>query len=178
MNIETIQAAVFSWANAALNADPAAPTTTVYWDEPEAPKPAAPALRLNLIAGPTMFGLDELRSVAGDADAFEIVGPRSFMLSVTAFGSTAFQLIADLQTSISDPTQMQVLEAANVAVLSTSSPRDVTVPLETKFETRAQIDVTLLATEDKVVTPGVIGKVAIDSTVGSETGQIIDNGGS
>ncbi len=173
MNFTTIKAALYSWAATVVGGG-----VTVYWGEPNGPRPANPSVRLKLIAGPTMVGLDELRDVAGDDDAFKVVGTRVLTLSVTAYGDAALQLVSDLQTSISNPEATAGLSAANLAASDTSAPRDLTALLETKYEQRYQFDVTVLATEELTTEPGVIETVVGTSSIGGVDGDFsADNGG-
>ncbi len=169
MNLTTIQDAIYSWANGFLNSPD--PRAVVFWGESNGPRPDNPSVRLKLIAGPGMLGLDELRPVPNDPDLFRVVGPRRLMLSISAYGDAALQIISDLQTSLSNPEFTAALGLANVSTLETSSPRDLSTALDTKFEQRYQMDVTLLATEDASSEPGVIESVEGTSSFGGVDGE-------
>lgn len=165
MNLSTIKGALYGWAAATV-----AGGTVVYWNEPDAPRPPAPSVRLRLIGLPSLVGQDELRDVTGDANAFRILGPRSLTLSVTAYGDTAAQAASDLASSLSGPDAMATLHGGGLSSLSVSPLRDVSELMETKWEQRVNFDVELLATEDLTVTPGVIEHVEASGQIKSETG--------
>lgn len=154
MNFSDINRAIFAWVKSAVSGIPG---TVVFWEDPSAPRPNAPSVKLSYLTGPTMIGLDELRPTSADPNAFEILGSRQMILSVNAYGNgtDALQILSDLQTSISDPSAMAGLAAVKVSVLRTSPPRDINVATNTRVESRTQIDITLLATELKAL-PGVV----------------------
>lgn len=169
MNLEAIENAIFDWVTSVVPED-----VTIFWDEPEAPRPDDPSIGLSLISGPGSIGLDELLPVAGNPDAFRIKGPRTFLLSVDAYGKTAFQMLSDIVTSMSDDNAMWVLQKESVTVLKTSTPRDLSRRMETKYEKRAQMDFDLLATEDKIIIPGYVRSVSIAPNGGDIQGQTIE----
>lgn len=158
MNIAGLTAALVSWAAAAAS------TATVFYGEPNGPRPPSPSVRLKIIAGPTLIGLDEVTSVPDNPNDFNLQGPRELTLSVMATGATAHQLASDLITSLSDPNVQDSLWASNLTSLSTSPIRDVSALVETKWEERFQFDVELMATEQTTIQPGVIESVAGSGT--------------
>lgn len=173
MNFAAIEDAIFNWVTTVLD-----PAVTVIWDEPDKPRPESPSARLSFLQGPTTLGLDEIRDNPADPQGYRILGQRTMVLSVMAYGDLSFQIISDLQTSMADPNLMDVLHAVNVSILSSSSMRDVTTPLETKYEKRAQMDFNLLASEDKAITPGTVSGISLESQTGAIEGSFsADNGG-
>lgn len=171
MNFADIKSAIYDCLDAYLNG--VSPVATIYWGEPNAPRPANPSVRLKLIGGPGMLGQDELRDVDGDPDAFLVTGPRELTLSVTTYGDTALQMISDLQTMLGMYEHVETtLSVANVSVLETTAPRDLSTALDTEQEQRAQFDVMLLATEEVSSEPGVIEDVEAESSIGGNQGQI------
>jgi hypothetical protein len=167
VNLGTITDALVAWATAG------APSATVYYGEPNGPRPSPPAVRLKLIGGPTTNGLDAIVDVTGDPNDFNIIGERELTLSVTCIGPTALQMASDLQTSLSDPAPQQALSDAGLTSLHSSDLRDVSAMVDTKWEQRCQFDVELMSTEIKVTTPGVIESISGTGTVtGSTSGTI------
>lgn len=167
MNFAAIEAAVYQWVDASVPDG-----VTVIWDLPDAPRPQGSSIRLSFISGPTMIGHDEIRDVPESETAFRIVGPRSLVLSVTAYGTDCFQIISDLQNSLSDPDKRAILSTQNITVLNQTSIRDVTVALETKYERRAQLDFSMLVSEDITINPGVVEHVEVTASVEDITGTI------
>lgn len=166
MNIAAIKTALYAWAVLALNDA----GVTVYWDEPDGPRPPNPAVRFKFVSGPTMVGLDEMRPTDADPAAFAIVGPRTFILSASAYGDTSADLISTLQTSASDPAKVQALGVAGVGILSFGPPRDLSELLETKWERRHQVDVNLLVTEYVATAAGIIENLEATSTINPPDG--------
>jgi hypothetical protein len=165
VNVQALQTALVGWASGVMGGG-----VTVYYGEPNGPRPLPPAVRLKLVGGPDLLGQDMVRSVIGDPNNFNIEGPREFMLSVTAIGDTALQMASDLQTSFYDPATQIVLDTGNLSMLSTSGLRDVSELIDTKWEQRRQFDVTMLTQELVAIQPGVIesteaaGSGALSST--------------
>lgn len=170
MNFAAIQTAIYAWASARATATQAG--TTVYWDNPNAPRPPNPSVRLKLIGGPFQVGLDELRD-GGNSTDFLIVGPRTITLSVNAYGDQARQLISDLLTSLSDPLTQATLDTGGVSSLKASAVRDLSQLLDTKFEQRFQIDIDLLAMESTVVQPGDVQHMTGTGTLTGSQGETI-----
>lgn len=171
MNFGNIKAAIYQWV-AAVHGAP----VTVVWDEPEAPRPHDPSVRLSFISPPSRIGIDELRP--GDLeDQFRIVGPREMLLAVTAYGDDSDALIMALETSVSDPSKMAILYAEGVTILENTKARDVTVAVETKFEKRTQMDFTLLTMEDLPIEVGEITEVEITSDIGGRDDSISASSG-
>lgn len=162
MDYAAIKAAIYAWVSSAVGAVP------VVWDEPEAPRPPLPSIRLSFTVAPSRIGVDELRPDESSADAFRIVGPRPFELGVTAYGNNAFQLISQIETSVSNPYAMALLQAANVSVLSNSPNRDVSANLKTKSETRAQMDFSMLTMENTLIQPGSIEATEVGADLYSD----------
>lgn len=170
MNLAAAKQAIWNWASVAATTSQAG--TTTYWDNPDAPRPPMPAVRLKLIGGPQMQGLDEVQPSTASADAFNIVGPRTLTLSVTCYGDQAEQLASDLQTSLSDPNTAVTLDGANLASLTTSEIRDVSTVLDTRTEQRYQFDVEISATEVLAVAPGAIQEAKGTGAVSGGTAPV------
>jgi hypothetical protein len=173
MDMTAVKKAIYDWVVLALSTPTPPP---IYWGDQNAPRPDNPSVRLKFIAGPNMVGLDEIRDVEGDPDLFAIVGPRTFLLSVTGQGDTAINLVSQLQTSVSDPSKVAKLGEDGVSILSIGTSRDVTQLMETKYETRHQVDVNLLVTEYVETELGVIEDLELGSTLETPAGDEIDGG--
>lgn len=174
MLIADYKSAIYVWANAVLNGD--GQGVTVFWGEPNGPRAPNPSVRLKLITGPAMIGMDELRQDDEDPPNFSIVGPRTMTLSITAYGDLAAQMISDLQTSVSDPSKVATMDAAGVGVLSFGPPRDLTELLETKFEQRHQVDANLIVMEEVTSKPGTIESVEVGGSIEKPDGAGEING--
>lgn len=169
MLLSAFKDALYNWAAPVVGGG-----VQVYWGEPNGPRPPNPSVRFKLIMGPSTIGMDELRDVDGNPNDFTIVGSRSMMLSINAYGDQSQQIISDLQTSIYDQNKIQSLDVAGVGILSFSSVRDLSQLLETKIEQRYQVDANLLVTEAVTTQPGVIEHVEVNSTISHPGGEGTD----
>lgn len=172
MNLAGLEQTLWNWASVAATASQGS-GVTVYWDNPAAPRPPSPSVRLKIIAGPTMIGLDELQPSSTAPDDFTIVGPRQMTLSVTTYGPAARQLASDLQTSLSDPANVATLDAGGLSSMTTSPLRDLSQLMETQFEQRYQFDLELLTTEQYAVAPGSIQEADATGAITGSQGETI-----
>lgn len=139
LSFAQVQLAIYNWIKVELKNQ--VPEDRIYWQEQGGGRPPSPALSMRVLAGPFQYGDDDIVAKEGEAGAFEVTGQRKLQVSLNAYGSDAFAIMGQLQQSTQKPTTQQRVSKLGVAFLEYSEVRNVTVPLETQFETRAQMDV-------------------------------------
>ena len=117
---------------------PLVPAARVVWLEQGSPRPKNPYIGLNVVSGPRSYGDDDMRQNSPGVYSFE--GQRAFTVSVNAYGKDADEIAALITNGLSKVSAMELLAARSVALLSNTSPKNVSVPLETNFENRTQFD--------------------------------------
>lgn len=115
------------------------PNEQVIWMEQGAPRPKLPYVGLKIIVGPHSYGDDDMRQ--SSPGIYSIEGQRSFTASINIFGDKAEEIAGLITNSMSKPTALEALAASSIAVLNSTDPQNVSVPLETKFENRMQFDI-------------------------------------
>ncbi len=145
------------------------PNMQVVWMEQSAPRPKLPYVGLKIITGPKTYGDDDMRQTA--PGIYSIEGQRAFTVSVNVFGANAEDISALITNGMSKLSALEALAADSIAILTNTSPQNLSVPLETKFENRVQFDIAfgcVMATTDDV---GFIEQTGIKNTEsGEQTG--------
>lgn len=127
------------WEFISLLAQPTIPQGRVVWLEQGTPRPKTPYVGLSVVAGPRSYGEDDMRQ--NSPGVYSIEGQRAFTVSVNAYGENANEITALIMNGLSKVTSLELLAARFVALLTYTSPKTISVPLETKFENRSQFDI-------------------------------------
>lgn len=168
MLFQEIKDAIYTWASSNV-------TAQVIWAEQEGPRPERPYLTLKLITGPTKTMAIDNFKYDNDLTKFVLNGDRSVVLSINAFGNDAFDLLATLQNSLDDPTVIDELFENSLSILDDGDIRDVTLALETSFETRAVMEVTFGYAHKRETSVVDIQKVELEGDYGAiETNEIVE----
>jgi hypothetical protein len=132
------------------------PNEKVLWARQKTSRPTRPFVTL-LLSGPTRLGTGDAReqsvdlSQAGQEVTIRRGGPRALTCSVQAFSAsvigddTAVALLSRLQTALSRDDVRGALLAGGVAVYDEGSVEDLEALLDTEFEGRAALDLSLYA---------------------------------
>lgn len=156
------------WRFVSSQVVPLVPNARVIWLEQGVPRPKLPYVGLKIISGPRSYGDDDMRQ--SSPGVYSIEGQRAFMVSVNIFAANAEEISGSLTNAMSKPSALDLLAANSVALLDSTSPQNVSLALETKFENRIQFDITfgcVMATTDDV---GFIEQTGIlDNSSGDQT---------
>lgn len=140
----------------------------LIWEDQSAPRPEKPYVSLNFLLPSQRIGHDELR---GEGDQFFLVGQRRFVLSVNAFGESrqenedaldAADLLEPVVQGLYSEETLSQLLAAGIASVDEGQVRDLTALLESRYESRAQVDLTFHRTVSKSETLPIIEKVEVN----------------
>lgn len=146
------------------------PADRVVWMEQGAPRPKLPYVGLKFIAGPRTYGDDDMRQTS--PGVYSIEGQRAFTVSVNIFGKEAEAISSLITNAMSKPSSLESLAASKIALLTSTTPQNVSVPLETSFENRIQFDIDfgcVMAATDDV---GFIEHTGILNTMSGEQTEI------
>ena len=113
-------------------------------------------------------------------DNFEttFVGTRAVTFSVNIFGNDAFQKAENLRSTVEFEENKAVFASKNLGFVSTSDTRNLTELVSSKYEERAQFDITfymqteLVKEVDRIVTIKVAGTLKTENTELNEEQEI------
>lgn len=131
------------------------------WEASRAPQPDLPYISLDMIAGPSRIGHDELRidPLTGKTQS---AGMRYYTLSINVHGDTANEIASELQSSLELPSIQEELSKSGIAVVDIGDVRILDNLQETDWEGRAQFDFQFAVSKNKVDDKsGVIEKVEL-----------------
>jgi hypothetical protein len=140
---------------------------TVVWQNESGVTPKPPYIQLNLITKSVKIGSrDETRFISGDN--FQLIGQRTGVLSINAYGASALEVLFTMKDKLQLQSTLILLREKEIAFLSDSDVRDLSLLLDTKIQKRAQFDLTLGYTVsiDEVVVP--IESVEIENQLNGE----------
>lgn len=119
---------------------------TVIWADQAEARPSKPYITLKILAG----GKPMEEDLINNAGKTEIKQYSEFDLSVNYYGESAMEELSFLTATAEFPTQLEKWSAKNLAYIESSGVRDLTELMETKFESRAQADLSF-RTSDVIV---------------------------
>lgn len=172
IDLEAFQDAVQKWMTDALS-------IPVVWRDQSAPQPELPFASLLIINGPETYApqLEErVRYNSGAPEGTEIeqtvTGPCRLVVSCQVYvgvpdsrspNLNATSLLASAKASLSLPSVLAEFSAANIAFATATPILNLDAIASDAFESRANMDVTFLATLELVEETGYIDKVELKS---------------
>lgn len=127
-----IRKAIYTWIKTELD-------VVAIWEQQSEQRPPRPYVSMKLIVGPVKTGHDDLRQ--DTSGSFSVQGLRVLTLSLNVYGQDAMSLMSRLQTSTEKPSVQEELRKEGIAFIRAEGIQDLTVALDNRFETRAQMDV-------------------------------------
>jgi hypothetical protein len=155
VSMTVLRKAIQDWGQSIL------PGVTVIWAEQNAPRPQGEFVTLKIISGPIKIGRDESRISETIPGQLDIIGHRSFIVSINSYGGDALVLLLKLQDSLSLLSVRDPLSTAGLTVNDVGNVRDVTAVVDTRFERRANLEVTFSYVTTYDENPGYIEKVSV-----------------
>lgn len=155
-------------------------TQTIIVDRPNTRRPQKPYISINVSTPIQKLGHTDPTQHVNDSN-FNIGGQRSFVMSVKAYVDKnqqdffdAQDLLLQLQDALEDPIKRETLDQAGLAPWEVGDILDVTELVETGYEPRAQIDITMGIVSNREADFGAIETVEITPTIeGEEEDKII-----
>lgn len=158
--IAQVRQAIYNWAKKELAIE-------VIWSEQAEIRPDRPYVMLKLITGPLRGGHDEIRQPT--PGTYKVCGMRGITVSVNVFGEKALELAAQLQTSLEKITVQEALRSAGLSFIRAEAVTDLTVLMETRFDTRANLDAMFAYAENVDDNVGTIEHVAVKNLITGES---------
>jgi len=152
-----LEDAIYDWAVDCLGSE-----VTVIWDKPEDTRPNKPYCTLNISTPPYNIG-DRGENWYKSLDTWEYYFTKIFTLSVNIYGDEyVSQLMTNVYNGTFLETKLQTLRAEGMAIHNRIGPNDLSIPLETEFEFRNQLDIMISYGVLVSDIPGEISKVSVN----------------
>lgn len=156
------QTAIISWIETALS-------ITAIWDKQNKAKPAFPFISCNIIAGPQPDGTHQVTHKS--QDVYTYLFRKIFTLSIQSHALTNhLGYLSTLINHMKIPASRQTLRNAGLSIYNDTdiSPVDISELLDTGFEMRGSIDVTIAFAEEIDATLGEINTVGVKGESGTK----------
>lgn len=153
MDIETVKAALYKWMHRETG-------ITIIFANQGHHRPKRPYGSINFVNAARRVG--SIDASEGDGSNFKLSGLRSTLVSLNIFGDGANDKMAKLRDTLDLPNVIEELSSVGIAVVDEEGPKDLTGLLETKYEERSQMDLTLNYAQETEVAVVPIESVEID----------------
>lgn len=165
-----IEAAILAWFKASSG------LSAVIWANQTAPQPALPYATLLIRPPARLAAQDDVQEVyvgsnpAGQEVELRQKGVREISVSCQVFSAavrgagTAREILAKAQTGLETPSLRQALYQAGLSVVDEGAITDVSALVETKYQSRAAMDVLFYCVDEVTEKTGYIETVNYDAT--------------
>lgn len=144
----------------------------VIWYEPNAPRPVVPYITLYLNAV-TQVNQDYSSPEADVAGIIFMRGDRSFVLQVQAYGGEPLNILENIRTGLQKVTVLDTLRAIGVAFNIAGIINDITQLVDSQFEKRAQLDLTMTTAQRYTDNPGYFDHAEVQQIYLDPAGVIV-----
>lgn len=131
---DTLQNSIYAWANANSPID-----VPVIWYYPNAPMPETTYISLNITTFNKM-AWDYIPRPLDDPGNVTLKGDREITLNVQCYGINPMQILENLRTSVQTEIVKNLLNADGLAYFGTESIIDLTSLVDSRYESRASVD--------------------------------------
>ncbi|MCK5605470.1 hypothetical protein KAR91_26495 [Candidatus Pacearchaeota archaeon] len=156
------QLAIIAWIQTALS-------ITAIWDKQGQNSPELPYISCNIIAGPQFDGTHQVRHKS--TDIYTYLFRKIFTLSIQVHATTNhLAFLSTLINSMILSTHRATLRAAGLSIYNDTdiTPTDISELLDTGFEKRGVIEVTMAYAEEIDDTIGEINTVGVKGESGTK----------
>lgn len=132
------------------------------WMDQNAPRPALPYIsgKVTLI---NPIGRDYTSSPSSSG-IVSTIGNREFVLMLQAYGSSAFQILLEVQRATKRSTSLDALRLESVVIVDDNEGvKDISLLLDDRIESRAILDLRLRTIDTITDAPGVISDAEIEA---------------
>lgn len=166
MNLDNTQQAIYTW----MQRETGLPADKVIFAEQSEHRPNLPYATIKFVnPGIRVGSIDELRV---EGETFTTAGLRTALVSLNIFGKGANDLMSALRDSLDRPDVVDEFEAAEIAHIGENGPNDLTELMETKYQERSQLDLTIQYAQVRATSVVPIEHVVIENEILDETIEI------
>lgn len=155
MNLDSTKNALYTWMKRETGWE------IIFANQSEQ-RPKLPSGTINFVnPGIRVGGIDELRMKGRQ---MSVAGLRTALCSLNLFGKGANQKMSELLNTLDRPDVIDEFRAAGLAHIGENGPNDLTALMETKYQERSQLDLTLQYAIENDANVGTIESVEIENT--------------
>lgn len=160
MRYTEFKQALFDCVNAVFTSLETPPTGVVWAPQvnPRLPKPYVTLYPIN----PSIADKGQDQTQFNRDGDYVVSGQRKSIVSINAYGLGGLDILHDFQSAIFDPDVVIAFALAGIAVLDVTNLRDLSILVDTAYETRGQIDCTFGWVAERVVPTVPIEEVFIN----------------
>lgn len=135
INLETVLTNIYTWVKAQLP-----PTFPVIMYYENAPRPTTSYVTINMNTF-IQIGEDYTPRPTDNPGNVEMVGDRQFTINLQAYGFDSMGILETLRSSLQKQTVLDTLRANGIVFFQQFQILDITDLVNTKFESRATMDI-------------------------------------
>lgn len=156
MGLEAVRTALYTWMQRETG-------LTIIFAEQSKQRPQLPYGSIKFVnPAVRVGGRDEIR-IQGENST--VVGQRTTLASLNIFGKNANDVMSKLLTSLDRPDVIDLFSEAGMSHVGETGPNDLTELMETQYQERSQMDLSLMYTDTQDAKLGFIESVEITNEV-------------
>ena len=159
MNLDNAQSAIYTW----LQRESGLPADKVIWAEQSEHRPTLPYASVKFLN--TSIRVGSIDHIKSDGDEFTTQGLRECVLSINIFGLGANDLMAKVRDSLDRPDVMDEFNTVGLSTIGEDGPRDLTELMETKYQERSQMDVSMYYAQERTTSIVPIEEVVFENEI-------------
>ena len=165
LNFETVKTNLYDWVLANC------PGCSVIFLNENAPRPAQPYVTLFLSS---MNQIGEDYTPEADINGLvDMVGDREFTLQIQTYGGDCITRLENLRSSLQMQTVLDTLRTNGIVFVNHFPINDTTELLDSRFETRAAMDVLFRIGQDYQDNLGLIETVEVEEVYQDASGNVV-----
>lgn len=138
------------------------PQQDVIWQDQNSPQPDIPYVTLKIIQGPNQIGIDDSMDYnSGTPDNYSLEGMDAWTLNVQTYGEDSLQIINEFKVFLQDPELTEFINSKEITFLKPEGIIDVTILLETTFESRHSLDLIVYTKHASISNVSIIEDIEI-----------------
>lgn len=167
INFAAVKTSLYNWAVANL---PAGMPVIFYYAN--APRPTVSYVTLN-IQSIVAVNQDWSDSSTDSSGVQNMKGDRQFTVSIQAYGGDTLTTLENLRTSLQKQTVLDTLRANGIAFYQSLTINDITELVDSRYESRAQLDVLFGIGQIYTDSPGFFDHTVIQEVILDAEGNTV-----
>lgn len=156
MGLEAVRTTLYTWMQRETG-------ITIIFAEQSKQRPELPYGSIKFVNPAQRVGSRDEIVIRGQTS--KVVGQRTALASLNIYGKRANDIMSQLLLSLDRPDVIDMFAEAGMSHIGEEGPRDLTELMETKYQERSQMDLTIGYAEEQDAKLGFIEKVEIENQV-------------
>ena len=174
IDFAALRTTLYNWATQNV---PAGMPVVYYY--PNAPRPTnngTPVDYVSLYLSTfVQIGRDYNQDPLDDSGIALFVGDREFTLQVQAYGTLSMQVLENLRTSLQKQSVLSSLRVGGVVYFNWAPILDITDLVDSRYESRASMDLFFRIAQNYTDNLGVIDTVVVEEIYQDQTGTVVSD---